>query len=121
SRYLQTIGIRLLRGRYLADTDTAKSPVVTVINQTMARTFWPDQDALGKRFNFGFGEWWITVVGIVADIHGAGLDVAPRPEMYLHSPQTPTGAWDLAIRTTVEPKSLAAAVRREIRAVDKDQ
>jgi predicted permease len=117
--YLRTIGVPLRDGRQLDRRDTADAPRVAVINEAMKRKFWPAGSALGKRFRFGDRAPWTTVVGVAGDILQGGLDRPPKPEMYLPAAQEPAAAICLAVRTTGDPRGLAAAVRREIRAVDK--
>jgi predicted permease len=116
--YLQTIGITLREGRSLERRDSADAPPVALINQAMKRKFWPDESAIGKRFRFGPSRPWMTIVGVVGDIRQAGLDQAPRAEMYLAVAQAPETLTGLAIRTNGDPRGVAAAVRAEIRAVD---
>jgi putative ABC transport system permease protein len=118
--YLRTIGIPLRQGRFLDRRDSADAPRVVLVNEAMKRKFWANEDALGKRLRFGSERPWVTVVGVVGDIRQSGLDQPARPEMYLPAAQDPSRLWGLAVRTKGEPKSLAAAVRREIRSVDKD-
>jgi putative ABC transport system permease protein len=126
--YVQTLGLPLKSGRYLSDSDGPNSQPVAVINEAMARTYWPSQDAVGKRFKVGGPESprpWLTVAGVVGDIRQMGLDEPAKPEMYLPYPQVTYQQWFapgyLVIRTSVEPKSLVAAVRREVYAVDPTQ
>lgn len=116
--YIETLGIPLRTGRYIERRDTADAPPVALVNEAMQRKFWPNRSAIGKRFRMGP---WITVVGVVGDIKQSGLDVPSKPEMYLPATQAPNPATALAIRTRGDPARLAAAVRREIRAVDPDQ
>ena len=118
--YLQTIGVPLRAGRYLDRHDTADLPPVVLINEAMKRKFWPNENALGKRLRFGSSLPWVTVVGVVGDIRQSGLDRPSSAEMYLPSLEDPTPLSGLAIRTKADPSGLAQAVRREIRAVDKD-
>ena len=120
-RYLQTLGVPLFRGRYLDEHGTATAPQVALVNETMARGFWAGQEALGKRFKNDQDGPWITVVGVVGDIHQAGLDTAPQPEMYRPYWQEGNLASGLLIRTASDPLTVAAAVRREIWAIDRDQ
>jgi hypothetical protein len=94
---------------------------VALVNETMARSFWAGQEALGKRFKNDQDGPWITVVGVVGDIRQAGLDVSPQPEMYRPYRQEPNLASGLLIRTVGDPLTIAAAVRREIWAIDRDQ
>ncbi len=126
--YFQTIGIELLKGRPFAMSDDARSVRVAIVNQTMARQYWPGTEALGKRFKIGGPDSpapWTTIVGIAADVRQMATDAPVKAEMYFPFRQIPTGAAyrprDLVIRTSVEPASLAAAVRREIHAIDPNQ
>jgi len=122
------MGIPLKEGRYLGDGDGPQSQPVAVINEAMARTYWPNEDPLGRRFKVGGPDSerpWLTVVGVVADVRQMGLDVPAKPEMYLPYRQVDYQKWFapayLVIRTSVEPTTLAAAVRREVYAVDPEQ
>ncbi len=126
--YLRAMGIALKDGRYFEDTDTNQSIPVTIINETMARQFWPNESATGKRFKIGRADSqrpWVMIVGVVADVKQMGVEVAVKAEMYFPYQQITTHAWftprDLVIRTSVDPMSLVAAVREEIHAVDPDQ
>jgi putative ABC transport system permease protein len=123
SQYVQAIGMRLIEGRTFDQRDGAKSPLVAMINQTAAKKFWPGQDPVGTRFRFDDSQTpWITIVGIVADVRQAGLDVPPRPEVYYPYDQHDFFAPEyLAVRTAGDPMAVANAVREQIWAVDKDQ
>jgi len=124
SEYLQTMGIPLRRGRFLGEQDRAESKAVAVINESMARKFWPREDALGKRFKFTNDptQTWHEVVGIAGDIHQMGLEEPPRAELYmaLQQARMPDPNF-LVVRTVGNPLGLAAAVRNEIRAVNSEQ
>jgi predicted permease len=124
--YFRTLGIPLHKGRYLDEHDGPESPPVAIINETMARNFWPDEEALGKRFKLGptdSARPWVTIVGIVGDAKH-WLDAPVRAEMYFPYQQamdfwaTPAS---LAIRTAGDPLSLGTVVRQAIWAVDADQ
>jgi predicted permease len=126
--YLKTMGIALKNGRYFSEADNAKSMPVVIVNQTMARQYWPNEEALGKRFKVGDPDSenpWMTVVGVVADVRQMGVDEPVKAEMYIPFSQIKTHVFfaprDLVIRTSVEPMSLVAAVRREVNAVDAEQ
>jgi putative ABC transport system permease protein len=126
--YFETIGIELLKGRRFVNNDDAQSIRVAIINQTMARQFWPGTEALGKRFKPGGPDSplpWTTIVGIVADVRQMGADAPVKAEMYFPYRQIAGGTAfmprDLVIRTSVEPAGLAAAIRREIYAIDPNQ
>jgi putative ABC transport system permease protein len=126
--YLKTIGIPLLRGRDLDDNDNEQALPVAVINETMARQYWPGEDAVGKRFKLGDPDEpkpWTTIVGVAGDVRQMGVDEPVKAEMYLPYQQIKDQQWfaprDLVIRTTVEPLSIVAAVRSEIHQIDADQ
>jgi putative ABC transport system permease protein len=123
------MGIPLRQGRYFDEADNERSMPVAIINETMARQYWPDQNALGKRFRLGDSDakrWpqWMTVVGVVADIRQMGVDAPVKAEMYLPYQQN-NSHWHaphmLAIRVDGDPMGMVAAVSREIHAVDPDQ
>ena len=118
--YLHTMAIPLRRGRDIQETDVHSAPLVALINETLARTLWPGQDALGRGLRLEIGVS-ARVVGIVGDIHSSGLDVAPSPEFYLPTLQSPYPPFSLAIHTRVAPLSLAGAVQRAIWSVNRDQ
>ncbi len=133
---LQAMGVPLLRGRFFSDTDSAKSPAVLIINEAMARRYWPKQDPLGQRLTIGkglgpeFADSTREIVGVVGNVHEYGLAAEPPPMMYV--PQTQVSdaltafgnkivplAW--LVRTQGDPLAMTAAVRREIAAVDSEQ
>jgi putative ABC transport system permease protein len=119
--YFKAMGISLLRGRDFTSADREGAAPVTIINETAARRIWPDEDAIGKRFRFG-GEKnaWLEVIGIVADVKHNGLDAEPSLETYVPYPQLPVPYMNIAVRAS-DPTSVAAAIRREVQAIDKDQ
>jgi predicted permease len=126
--YLESLGLPLKAGRYFAESDGPQSQPVAVINEAMARTYFPVGDALGKRFKVGDPDSerpWLTVVGVVGDIRQMGIEAPAKPEFYLPYGQVTYQQWfapaQLAVRTSVEPASLVAAVRREVLAVDPEQ
>jgi len=126
--FLRAMGVPLRRGRFLDRTDRGESRPVAIVNETMARQYWPGQDAVGKRFKIGDPDSpvpWVTIVGIVGDVRQMGLDAPVKAEMYLPYSQVGNQPWfaprDLVVRTSVEPMSVVAAVKREIAAVDPDQ
>jgi putative ABC transport system permease protein len=126
--YLRTMGIQLRHGRYFNESDNERSMPVAIINETMARQYWPKEDAVGKRFKLGDPDEnrpWMSVIGVVADVRQMGPDLPVKAEMYLPYQQIKDHIFfsprDLIIRISVEPMSLVAAVRREINAVDPDQ
>ena len=80
--YFEAIGTPLRAGRTITDADTADTLPVIVVNETMAKKYWPGVSPIGRRMMMGGNGVWLTVVGVVADVHHRGLDVLPRPEMY---------------------------------------
>jgi predicted permease len=121
-RYFETMGIPLVRGRQFVDSDTAESQGVAIINEAFARRYFASQDPVGRRIRpRGDDNDWLTVIGVVGDVRQTGLAEEPRPEMFLSYLQSPFPFMNVVIRTTSDPTSLAAAVRREVWAVNPDQ
>jgi putative ABC transport system permease protein len=87
-RYFETMGIRLIEGRYFDDRDGASAPLTVMVNQTTARMYWPGESALGHRVKPGFQGDWRTVVGVVEDVKNAGLDKPTATELYIPYLQT---------------------------------
>lgn len=121
--YFRTMGIPLIRGRALSDHDNADAPPVVLINESFARTFFPGEDPVGKRINHSAPDVppvWREVVGVVGDVRHFGLDAEPLPEFYEPLMQAPNWGTSLVVRSDSDPASLAAAVRGEVYALDKD-
>jgi putative ABC transport system permease protein len=120
-RYFETIGARLIEGRFLNASDGADSPLVLVVNQTLARTYWPNESAIGHRMRPGRypPNTWCTIVGVVADIKNAALDRATGTELFMPFAQRPTRESYLLVRTQGNPEGIAGAVRNEIRTLDR--
>ena len=116
--YFRVMRIPLIRGREFTEQDSG-SPRVAIINQTMARRFWPGTDPLGKRF--GSGSSWYTIVGIVGDVKFTSLTKDPDPEFYEPYRQTPGPAMVLTVRTTSDPLRLTAALREAVLETDPAQ
>ena len=123
--YFDTMSIPLLRGRNVTEQDTETTPNVVVISETMARRYWPGEDAVGKRIAAGrvtSPDDWIQVVGVVKDVRQFELNAEPKPQMYLSYRQA--GFFeprDLVVKTDVDPSSFAATVRKAVWEIDKDQ
>ena len=122
--YFKTIGVSLLRGRQFTDTDTAETSPVVIINEAMARRYWPNEDPLGKRIRPGglvSLSPWLTIIGIVTDVKQE-LSVEPVfPAMYRPYLQSPRAYMYLVARTASDPNAMTIPIRNEIRAIDKDQ
>lgn len=120
--YTAALRMKLVQGRLFDERDGANSPRVALINQTMSRTWWTGENPEGKRFKRLADNSWITIVGIVGDVHQAGLAVPARAEMYLPYQQQEFFPPDyLAVRTSGDPLLLAESVRQQIWSVDKQQ
>jgi predicted permease len=116
--YFETLGIPILRGRAFTEADGAGAPMVAVVNQTMARTLWPDQDAVGQRFRC-FGEDWILeVVGVARDAKYFTIGEEPQPFFYLPLAQHRSSAVTLHVRAKGDPASALGAVRAQVQSLD---
>ncbi|HXW93430.1 MAG TPA: ABC transporter permease [Terriglobales bacterium] len=125
--YFEALRIPLYRGRFFDENDGPNAPLVAIVNETMARTYWPNQDAIGKQFKFGPATAptpWIQIVGVVGDVRQMGLDQPPQPEMYLPYRQA-NGNYmvpqDLVVRTRGTLPGLGDMLRRLVWSVDPDQ
>jgi putative ABC transport system permease protein len=122
--YFRALKTPLLGGRFFNDADTADSPQVVIINEALARKYFPKADALHKRITFDDPRKdpkWITIVGIVGSIRHRGLDLDPQPEYYVPQAQVPVRSMVLAVRSAQDPRTLTSAIRREIQSIDPDQ
>jgi putative ABC transport system permease protein len=122
--YFRVLQVPILQGRSFTDADTAMSPLVVIVNQTLARKYFGNGDALGKRItldNPRRNPKWATIVGIVGDIRHRGLAVDPEPEYYVPHSQMPLRSMVLAVRSSQDPRSLTSAIRREIESIDPDE
>jgi putative ABC transport system permease protein len=121
--YFRTLRVPLMRGRFIDERDQADSTLVALINETMARRFWPNEDPIGKRFHFGWGTTnvhWLTVVGVVGDMRRQGLDKLARVETFEPLSQQPRSDLNLVVRTGDDPLKVGGAVQSELRGLEKD-
>ncbi|HTE47469.1 MAG TPA: ABC transporter permease [Gemmatimonadaceae bacterium] len=118
--YFAAMGITLVAGRTFTEHDDVSSPEVGIVDERVARTIWPGQTVIGKRFR-GPDDKWATVVGVVAHVRTAGLEVDPRPQVYWSYRQWAQNRAVLAVRTETEPRALVAPVIKAIRSVDAEQ
>ncbi|HEX6164371.1 MAG TPA: ABC transporter permease [Vicinamibacterales bacterium] len=120
--YFETMGIPLRAGRQFNENDTLTAPPVAIVNETMARKLWPNQDPLGQHIRTGPNARgpWTTIIGVVGDIRHGGLEEVPQPEMYITYQQgAPVGPF-IVLRTTGDPAAMAETVRAEARRIDKN-
>jgi predicted permease len=126
--YFEALGTPLRAGRAFTDADRADTLPVVVINESMARKFWPGQLAIGRRLSMGGDSRWMTVIGIVTDVRHRGLDEPARTEMYRPHAQFRYGGSDApavtamtwVIRTSADPLAAIGSARAAIRATDPD-
>ncbi|MBA3768549.1 MAG: ABC transporter permease, partial [Acidobacteria bacterium] len=125
SEYMQTMSIPLARGRYFNETDRDDNQKVVIIDEALARKYWPGEDPVGKRLSYNRNEKdervWREVVGVVGAIKHKALDADYRGTLYSPHSQSPQGNMFLVIRTINEPQSISSMVRSAIQSVDKDQ
>jgi putative ABC transport system permease protein len=119
--FFQVLQIPLLRGRFFSDRDRADGELVAIINETTARTHWPNEDPLGRRFRFGDSGRWRTIVGVVGDTRRAGIELPVRTESYHPYTTQEPRSMTLAVRTAGDPAAIAPALRAVVRDVDPDQ
>jgi len=124
--YFSVMGIPLVRGRALDERDLNPAPSPVVVNQTLARKIWPNEDAIGKRLRLKADAPWLTVVGIASDIKNEGSSKATKPELYFLYTEKPFGLWadlrsmTLVVRTSSEPQRIVNAIRGELNGLDPD-
>lgn len=116
--YFRAMGVPLVAGRYFSDRDAASSPLVAIVDEGMARRYWPNEDPLGKRFKGqdarGRNDDWLTVVGVVKSARRQGMEQDPTPHVYEWSGQAgPTTDW--VIRTSGDPVRFASLARAAVR------
>ena len=119
--FFSVLQIPLLSGRIIAESDSLTSPTVSVINQSMARYFWPGQDPIGKRFQIDGATNWLEVVGVVRDVHQRSLSDKLRPAFFVPYAQDPWASITLIVRTTPTPESLISAVQQAVTSLDSNQ
>jgi len=121
--YFHTMGIPLIKGRVFTEQDKRDSLQVAVINETMVRRYFPNEDPIGKRFTFGDGDrnpTWITIVGVVRDVRRQGVDEPIRIESFMPHSQATSRSMEVVIRTASDPMAMAKSVRDAIWSLDKD-
>jgi putative ABC transport system permease protein len=120
-QYFRTMEIPLLTGRAFNDADARDAPWVTVIDERLAREYWPNESPLGKRIRIGLPDsdnHWRAIVGVVGTVQHERLDAPTRKMVYVPSLQDPTGDQTLVVRSFAPRESLIAAVRNVVREMD---
>jgi predicted permease len=119
-QWFQTMRVPMKMGRAFTDADNAQAPRVVIINEALARRFWPNENAIGKHIIVG-RQTPAEVVGIAADVKNNGLAVDSAPQLYLPFPQLPWGNMNLLVRTAIDPHQLISTLRQQVYSVDPDQ
>jgi predicted permease len=119
-KYFQTMGIPVLRGRVFTEQDHFRAPRVVVINESLARHYWPGEDPVGRQVSFDGGETWETIVGVVADTRQR-LDRAAGDELYWSILQRPQLSASWLVRTPTDASRMAGQVRAALHDIDPDQ
>jgi len=118
SNYLQAIGSRVREGRGFNPGDTETSPTVAIVNETMAKRYWPGVSPIGKRVRFTDQELWREVVGVIGDVKHWGLDEPVNPELYVPATQFPAWALTWVLLTNGDPLTLVPIAQRHVREID---
>ena len=119
--YFHLLGMTLQRGRLFTDSDVDTTPSVAVINEAMARTYWPNEDPMGKHFKLRpTTPAWTTVVGIVANARSESLEDANSPEMYLNAYQRHPKDLAIFLRGRLDPAAIPLEVREQVQSVDRE-
>jgi len=124
--YFSVMRIPLIRGRVLDERDLNPAPSTVVVNQSLARKIWPEEDAIGKRLRLKTDAPWLTVVGVVGNIKNEGSNKETKPELYFLYTEKSFGLWvdlrsmTLVVRTSSEPQQIATAIRGQLNSLDPD-
>lgn len=121
--YLEALGVRLVRGRLLAETDTADTPRVAVIDEGLARTFWPGKNPVGQLIRTGDSAKpeWRQVIGVIAPVRNKSLDIAAHPGVFVPVDQTSGNVNFVVLNTSVAPQEASRLLRDVVAGVDANQ
>lgn len=119
--YFKTMGIALAAGRPFDDRDQTDAPPVVIVNQVLARKYWPNQSAVGKHVSIGNLPKPFEIVGVAQDAKNQGLGLPVNGEFYVPYPQLASPLLYFSVRTALEPRALVSAMRTQIAAVDSTQ
>jgi predicted permease len=114
--YFESMGVKLVRGRFITDGDHADAPIVAVINETMAKRYWPEGKALGGKIRLG--QNLAEVIGIVADSKYSSINERPLAQLFFPMSRSETSTLRLFVKTAGDPAPLVAEVRNAIRGID---
>jgi predicted permease len=124
--YMESMGMKLVHGRFFDAHDDASGAPVAIIDETMARTYWPNEDPIGKRLKRGGSSPmntnpWLTIVGVVQHVRYISLERPSRVQLYWPLAQTPTTTMSVAIKTSMDPGVVATAVQKATMSIDPEQ
>jgi len=122
--FFQAMGISLISGRFFDARDTDTAAPVAIIDETMARNYWPNDDPIGKRIKRGGKESptpWMSIVGLVRHVRYRTLEARSRVQLYWPEAQNPTNSMGLAIRAASDPMNLAPVIQKTVLALDPEQ
>jgi putative ABC transport system permease protein len=123
---MRAMGMRLLRGRFFDEHDNEKSQLVCIIDETLAKQEFVNEEPLGKRLSFGGPPvpgkqpTWMTIVGVVAHVKNYGVDQASRVETYIPQAQMPAGGGTIVVRSAGDPAALTSVIRAAVGSLDPD-
>ena len=126
-RFFTTLGVPLVRGRVFDERDEEKATPVVIVNEALAKKYFAGVDPIGRRFKVGGPERpigpdnpWMTVVGVVGDVKYSGLDAAAQPTYYLPYRQTAWNGQYVAVRSSIDPRTLTNSIRAVVASLDKN-
>jgi putative ABC transport system permease protein len=120
-RYFETMKISVRAGRIFNEQDRVGSLAVVMINETMARTYFPNEGPIGKRIQLIGEKDWFQIIGISGDVKHYGLGLPARPELYLAQSQNPESFLSVLVRGNGDPSALIPEIRRQVASLDKNQ
>ena len=123
-RYFQTMSIPILKGRSFTEQDRDNTQSVIVVNAALARRYWPNEDAIGKRLSFEENQdkqVWREIVGVVGNVKHKALETEATPEVYFPYQQYPKNFMNLVVHTSSDPAGMVSAIRDRVLSIDKDQ
>lgn len=120
--FFETAGIPLKQGRFFSDQDTRTAPPVAIVNEIMAQTYWPGEEPIGKRFRFPSqrSNSWITIVGVVGNMHRQGLEKRTIPQVFRPLAQETDDMLEIVVHTSADSPAMASAIRSAIQSIDKN-
>jgi putative ABC transport system permease protein len=122
--YFKTLGVPLVAGRFFDERDVPGAPLVAIVNETLARRYFPGQNAVGRRLKQGGADRpknpWMEIVGVVGDVKYSGLNAPPEPAFYLADRQQPFIRRFVIVRTAADPRSALNSIRAAVSALDRD-